>query len=154
MKRSKGKTTSGGVGASLRRLVGGKAVKQALIAEYKSKLKEIAIHKMVAKHLNDWRYPDVYWWHTPNGEKRDIATAVKLQQMGVRPGISDIIAIHNRRIYALELKRSGEKATIEQLEFGALVITIGGAFSVVDSFDAAVAQLEQWGLLRIRTTGR
>ena len=38
------------------------------------------------------RYPDVKWaFHTPNGEKRDKATAAKLKRMGVRAGVPDVL---------------------------------------------------------------
>ena len=145
---------SGGVGKALRRLVGAPALKHELIAEYKNALAEIRIHKMVAAHLNQWKYDDVYWWHTPNGEKRDPVTAAKLKQMGVMPGIHDILAIHRGRIFSLELKRSGEKPKDDQLLFAQMIMSISGSYAYADNFDAAVWQLEQWGLLRIKTMGK
>lgn len=143
---------SGGAGKALRRLVGGKALKHELIAEYKNKLAEIKIHLMVAEHLERWKYDDVFWWHTPNGEKRDPATAAKLQKMGVRAGIHDIMAIHRGHIFSLELKRSGERPSEPQMMFASQILSLPNShFAWADNFDSAIWMLEQWGLLRIKT---
>jgi hypothetical protein len=152
MSRKTTHKAKGGAGKALRRLMTGKAVKQELIAEYKAKLAEIKIHMMVADHLERWKYDDVFWWHTPNGEKRDPAIAAKLQKMGVRSGIHDIMAIHRGHIFSLELKRSGERMSEPQQVFMSKILSLRDSHSAyADSFDAAIWILEQWGLLRIRT---
>ncbi len=37
-----------------------------------------------------YHYPHILFWHTPNGELRDSATAAKLKKMGVTPGVPDL----------------------------------------------------------------
>lgn len=59
------------------------------------------------------RVPALAWLvHIPNGELRNKATAVKLQKMGVQPGMPDLMlywASGQHIGLALELKRPGRK---------------------------------------------
>lgn len=41
------------------------------------------------------QYPNALWFHSPNGGSRNAIEAAKLKQMGVRPGVSDIIILEN-----------------------------------------------------------
>lgn len=68
-------------------------------------------------------YPALRWaFHPPNGELRDIGTAVKLKGMGARAGVPDILIPARSGAYAgcaIELKRAdgSNKATVEQREW-------------------------------------
>jgi hypothetical protein len=68
--------------------------------------------------ISDWlkvNYPDLLFWHTPNGEKRDIIIALKLKRMGVRPGVPDFF-IPKFKLF-IEFKRNKrQKLTTEQKE--------------------------------------
>lgn len=53
-------------------------------------------------------------FHIPNGERRDIGSAIKLKEMGVKPSIPDYmlpVATGNFHGLFLEMKRIGEKPT-------------------------------------------
>lgn len=122
--------------------------------DFASRINELAIHKAVETHLRQWAWASLFWWHTPNGEKRDPAIAAKLKAMGVKPGISDYMFIWCGRLWALEIKANDGELSEEQAKFGQLVRSTGGEFAVVYSFEAAVAQLEAWGMLRIKVASQ
>ena len=52
---------------------------------------EVVLHMTVAKLLRDHCRPDWQWTHIAHGEARDVRTATKLKQMGVRRGWPDFI---------------------------------------------------------------
>jgi hypothetical protein len=113
--------------------------------------KEIVLHMAVAKILRDHCLPEWQWFHVPSGELRDIRTASKLKQMGVKPGIPDILLIPpTGRIHCLELKRQGEMLSDAQEDFQCHAIKHGWPHSVADSFDQALAVLDAWGCLRLK----
>ena len=86
---------------------------------------EDAIHRAVVQHLRQRGLPDVVWWHTPNGayfggKKTRKGTAIQgsiLKGMGMLPGVSDIVALHRGKFFALELKAAGNVPTDEQIAF-------------------------------------
>ena len=112
---------------------------------------EDAIQIAIANHLRARAKPGVVWWHCPNGGRRSIREAVRFKKMGVRAGVSDIIAYHNREAFALELKAPKGRPTVEQLEFQADFRAAGGHAVVAQGQDEALAILEAWGLLNGKT---
>jgi hypothetical protein len=82
--------------------------------------------------------PGVLVFHVPNGSHRKPVEAAILKGLGVRAGVPDVIAVKDGRTYALEIKPPGGRLTAVQ-----------NAAHV----NAALAQLEQWGLLRGRASG-
>lgn len=111
---------------------------------------ELAIHCAIVQLLDLTKRPDVMFWHTPNGEKRDKATAAKLKRMGVRPGVSDILIMDGRGFYAMEVKAPGEKPTQDQRDFLDLFAK-RGHIAVVESVDQAQEMFMLWNLTRIAT---
>jgi len=112
--------------------------------------KEIATHMGVAKVLRDHARPEWRWTHVPNGELRDVRTAAKLKQMGVRRGWPDFILVSPRGLlHCLELKRLGEELSDDQEAFRAWCISHGAPHVVAWTFDEALAALDTWGVLRI-----
>jgi hypothetical protein len=65
-------------------------------------------------------------------------------------GVPDILAIHQGRVFGLELKADGGKPTPTQSDTMAAMERAGAAVAHVQGLDAALAQLEVWGLLRGR----
>jgi hypothetical protein len=62
------------------------------------------------------RIPELAWlFHVPNGEKRDKATAGRLQRMGVKRGIPDLWLPVARYDPALNVTRNG---LVIELKFG------------------------------------
>lgn len=124
--------------------------------EYKM---QIWLVDLLNRVLRDGR---VAFWHTPNGEWRDIKTAAKLKAMGVLPGVADLhftwgemvsvvgepgVQIFSRDLY-VELKRRGLKLSPEQEQFRDSVTAKGSYYEVADSIDEAVEILKRYGVLK------
>ena len=78
---------------------------------------EINIQRELWKLIQAYRVPGVIIYHVPNGEKRDIRTAVRLKEMGVTPGVLDLPYIVNGRPGFLELKKEDGRPSKDQLDF-------------------------------------
>jgi hypothetical protein len=113
---------------------------------------EQQIQKAVALHLRQRGAPGLLWFHVPNGAhvhgRRGRVQGGIQKSMGVLAGVSDIIALHQGKLYALELKAPGGRPTELQLEFIDAVKANGGYGVVADSLNEALLVLEGWGLLR------
>jgi hypothetical protein len=108
---------------------------------------EDLIQRAVVQHLRQRGVPGLVFWHTPNGGKRKPIEASIFKGLGVRAGVSDIIAVHAGRIFALELKADDGRPTEAQLEFLSDLNRAGAFVAVATGLDKAIATLEAWGLL-------
>lgn len=114
------------------------------------------IQRAVVQHLRQRGMPGLVWWHTPNGaayggkrNRKGVAIQGAIMSgLGVRAGVSDIIAVHAGKVFALELKAPGGRATEAQMQFISDIDRAGAFTALVEGLDAAVATLEAWGLLR------
>lgn len=117
---------------------------------------EQELHKAVAAHLRQRGVAGLVWWHTANGmfaggkrNRKGVAIQGAIMKgLGVRAGVSDIIAVHDGKIYALELKAPGGRATEAQLQFISDIDKAGAYTCLAEGLDAALRVLESWGLLR------
>jgi hypothetical protein len=108
---------------------------------------EDAIQCAVFDHIRVRGSRDLVAWHTPNGGKRNRIEAARFKGLGVRAGVSDVVALHRGRIVALELKAPGGLATEAQLKFIADMNRAGASTCVAEGLDEALTVLETWGLL-------
>ena len=116
--------------------------------------KEIGLHMNVAGVLRSHCLPEWQWTHIPNGERRDIRTAAKLKQMGVRRGWPDFVLISpSGQLRCIELKRQGEGLTEDQETFRLWCITHSVSYIIAHSFDEVLTAFDQWGCLRIKIGG-
>lgn len=99
----------------------------------------IAQQKLVA-HLNEF-YPDLLFWHTPNGEKREKKIAAELKRMGTRPGVPDLF-FPTLRVF-IEMKAPNETTSIEQDNVSHLLRLAGYEVHVYDDWRAAFALIEE-----------
>jgi hypothetical protein len=88
------------------------------------------------------------FWHTPNGGYRSKYEAVTFKAMGVKAGVSDLILFHTGKLYCLEIKAKGGRASDEQLAFISDVDRAGAYTALATGLDACLATLEAWGLLK------
>lgn len=109
---------------------------------------EDAIQRAVFDHIRSRGAPDLFAWHTPNGGKRRPIEAAILKGLGARAGVPDIIAIHNGKCFAMELKAPDGRPTLTQLETIARLEKAGAYTVVCYGLDPALRVLECWGLLR------
>lgn len=67
------------------------------------------------------RYPELKWLHhVPNGGSRNKQEAVKLKQMGVKAGVSDLCLPYPKGIYCglyIEMKFGDNRQQVSQKEF-------------------------------------
>jgi hypothetical protein len=77
-----------------------------------------------------------------------IASRSIMKGLGGVPGVPDVIAIHQGRCFALELKAPGGHPTDKQLATIAALEMAGAFTAIAEGLDRALACLEAWGLLR------
>jgi hypothetical protein len=90
------------------------------------------------------------WFHVPNGGRRNPVEAAIFSGLGVRPGASDLILLHDGRAFALELKTERGRPSAAQMQFISEFRAAGGEASIVNGLDQALRTLETWKLLRGR----
>lgn len=109
---------------------------------------EQQIQRAIFQHLRARATPGVFAFHCPNGGYRTPREAAIFKGLGVVPGVPDIIAIHDGRVYALELKARGNRPTDNQKAAIEALRTAGAIADTVVGLDAAIDWLERQGLLR------
>jgi hypothetical protein len=109
---------------------------------------EATIQRAVFQHLRARAAPGVFAFHPANGGYRKPVEAAIMKGLGVVAGVPDIIAIHNGRVFALELKAEGGRATDKQLACIAALREAGALTCIAEGLGRALACLEAWGILR------
>ena len=109
---------------------------------------EQEIQRAVFQHIRARGVPGLFSFHVPNGGYRRRTEAAILNGLGVVAGVPDILAIHQGRVFGLELKADGGKPTPAQANTMAAMERAGATVAHAQGLDAALAQLEAWGLLR------
>jgi hypothetical protein len=120
---------------------------------------EQEIQKAVFAHIAQRGVRGAVAWHTPNGmfagggrNRKGVAIQGAIMKgMGMRAGVSDILAVYGGKIFAMELKAPGGRPTPAQLQFLADMEAAGAITAVCEGLDAALRTLEGWGLLGGRT---
>jgi hypothetical protein len=111
--------------------------------------KEIALHIAVADLVRRWIAPGWSFTHLPMGEKRDKATAGRLQRMGVMAGWPDFIFIGpGPVVFFLELKRVGGRTSDEQEDVAFRLVGCGCLYLRTDNLDDAVGALRDLRIVR------
>ena len=100
----------------------------------------------VVVHLKIRGARGLVFFHVPNAPRNAVMGA-RLKAMGMRAGVSDLILFHDERLYCLELKAPGKRATEEQLQFLTDMGEAGAFTCVCDNLDAALRVLSAWGLI-------
>jgi hypothetical protein len=116
--------------------------------------------KDVAAFLRLCWPPELPWWHTPNGGKReqvqriDRATgrpywfspeAAKLKEMGVLAGVPDLtFVLPNAQVAFIELKVGDNQLSPEQEGLRAKLLNRGCGYAVCYSLDEVEATLRRW----------
>jgi hypothetical protein len=109
---------------------------------------EQQLQKAVFQHLA-WRgVPGLFACHYPAGGWRSAAEAAIFKSLGVVAGIPDIIIFHAGRCFALELKTVLGRLSPTQSDTQTRMRAAGVTVATAVGLDGALAQLEQWELLR------
>jgi hypothetical protein len=111
-------------------------------------VREDDIQSALFSHLR-WRAaPGAFFFHCPNGGRRDPVEAARFKALGARAGVPDVIIIYEGRCYALELKAQAGRLSNIQTEVLAALQRAGAFADVAYGLDAALTKLESWGLVR------
>jgi hypothetical protein len=109
---------------------------------------EAQIQRAVIEHLR-WRgVPNSFAFHPANGGWRTAVEGAILKAAGVVPGVPDVIIINNGRVFGLELKTVAGRLSDIQRQTMEAMRRAGAIVAVAHGLDEAIAQLEQWQLLR------
>lgn len=118
-------------------------------------MKENAVHRGVVHYLRLFAVPGCSWFHPANGELRPGRTGAILVGMGVRPGVPDLILVRRGHFYGLELKREkGGSVSAHQKSMLEELSNAGASVAIAHGYDAAIAQLTDWGLVRQVSKGK
>ena len=109
---------------------------------------EQQLQKAVLEHLRLRGAPNVFAFHCPNGGARSPIEAAIFKSLGVVAGVPDLLIICDGNVFALELKTSDGRLTPTQIETQQRMRAAGAVVGVAHGIDAALAWLEQHGLLR------
>lgn len=93
---------------------------------------ERVIQRALCQHLRHRGAAGLVWWHTPNGGRRRPVAAAIFSGLGVRPGVSDLILLHDGRAFALELKTDDGRPTGAQMQFISEFRAAGGDASIAN----------------------
>ena len=128
---------------------------KALKAEVtKSKSLEEELQKRVVQYVNDMKVAGLEFWHTPNGGKRGIRTAVKLKAAGTLAGVSDLIfSLPDGRMIFLELKspvykKPYKELSPSQVHFLEAMERRGHETNCMNNFDLIIKWLESRSVVR------
>lgn len=97
------------------------------------------------------RFPELKWLHhVPNGGSRNRLEAVKLKQMGVKAGVSDLCLPYPKGIYCglyIEMKFGSNRQTDSQKEFLKDMAAAGHYVATCYSAETAVSVIEEYCML-------
>lgn len=97
---------------------------------------------------NQNRYPELKWLHhCPNGGSRNSLEAIKLKQMGVKAGVSDLCLPYPCGIYCglyIEMKYGDNRHTARQKEFLKDMQEAGHFVATCYSAEEAVKVIEEY----------
>ena len=108
---------------------------------------EQIFHQSVAQYLAAVLPPEVLWTTIGHGGGGKVRGAL-LKSMGVLPGVADVLAFHDGKFFAMELKSAEGKLTEAQSNFLSAIEAAGGYTAVCKTLDRALACLEAWQLLK------
>lgn len=99
------------------------------------------------------KYPELKWLHhIPNGGSRNKREAVKLKQMGVKAGVSDICLPYPKGVYCglyIEMKFGNNRKTEEQKQFLQDMEEAGHFVATCYSAEDAVKVIEEYLTLTV-----
>lgn len=107
---------------------------------------QIAVIQWATYQMNV--YPELKWLHhCPNGGSRNRNEAVKLKQMGVKAGVSDLCLLYPKGIYCglyIEMKFGDNRQQASQKEFLADMAEAGHFVATCYSAEEAIKVIKEY----------
>jgi hypothetical protein len=118
---------------------------------------EFVVHAALVEWFRRFRRDGVVFFHPSSGEERTKRVhpktgkvfcpgGTRLQRMGMRKGVPDLVILRSGRIMGLEVKSPGGTLSREQKEFRVEWERAGGIYAVARSVEEGRALLEEWGV--------
>jgi hypothetical protein len=111
---------------------------------------ERQIQQAIFAHFKWHGAPGVFAWHPFSWGYRRPAEASIYKGLGAIAGLPDVMALHRGQLFGLELKAENGRVTATQAACHKHLRDAGARIAVATGVDAALKQLETWGLLRGR----
>jgi hypothetical protein len=119
---------------------------------------EFVIHAGLVEWFRQFKRDGVVFFHPSSGEERTKRVnpktgkvfcpgGTRLQWMGLRKGVPDLVILHSGRIGGLEVKTPTGTLSREQKEFRVEWERAGGIYGVVRSVEEGKALLKEWGVI-------
>ena len=120
--------------------------KKSIPARYEAD-EQAALFEWAAWNLG--RYPELWlMYHVPNGGDRNIVTAKRLKEQGVKPGVFDICLPVSRGKYGamyVEMKREkGGRLSESQKQWMETSVQFGNYCVVCHGFEEAANEIEKY----------
>jgi hypothetical protein len=110
---------------------------------------EDALQRSVARYLDLVCKQGGFWWTAITNNPRNAIDGARLNRMGVRRGIADILIIGNvGKAYFLELKSTDGRQSEAQKAFESTMKKLGCGYAVCRDLDEVEMRVKIWGLLR------
>ena len=109
---------------------------------------EFKTHAAIVQVLRFNAWPEVIWYHVPNGNKLSPRTAGFNKMLGVLAGVPDLCFDIAGCCHYLEIKAPKGRLSDEQRAFQNLCLETQRPHAVVYSLDEAIAVLSRWGVLK------
>jgi hypothetical protein len=111
----------------------------------KAKASELSLHFTVEAYLKRAWPAHLRYTHFPAGELRDLGTARKLAQMGLKRGWPDFIFVMpNGQFAGLELKAPGGKLSDDQAALRADLMACGAGYATARSPEEVETIITRW----------
>ncbi len=107
---------------------------------------EQAFQAQLVRALTSALTPETYFFAVPNGGKRTPIEAAIFVGQGVKPGVPDLLFIHDGRAYGLELKADKGRVTEIQRIVHDRLRSVGMRVGVARTLDEAFAFLRDCGI--------
>jgi hypothetical protein len=105
-------------------------------------MSEEALQRHAVKYLRSYARRDIEWHHVPNGDERAPRVAKRLKDMGVVPGVADLMFLIDAKSIAVELKTEIGTQSAAQAEWQENHERAGGLYFI------ARGPVETMGVLR------
>lgn len=107
---------------------------------------ELELSKAVAVFLRFCLVDDAFWFHVPNGGKRQDAIARQLAAMGTKAGVPDLCLLYRGKAHFIELKIDAGYLSAIQKQVHQMINRSGCRVAVCRSIGDVEAALTSWGI--------
>lgn len=96
---------------------------------------------------------NVIWFHPPNGGFRTPVEARVFKELGVRPGVPDLVFVHRGAAFFIEIKPPKKDQSDNQEKFEAACERARAPYAVCRSVDEVEGTLRAWHIPMNATIG-